>query len=150
MAESEPRTTMDTSEVDKWVGVPLGGGQFHDDIHVNDIRRWAQGMQNPNPLCFENDYAAESVFGTIVAPQSFTVNCTSGHGAVPAIQGYVEGTHMLFGGDEWWFFGPRMEPGDRYPEALRIAKARFVEELKALDLAGRAPCGDDWCGKRDQ
>ena len=68
MSESEPRTTMDTTEVDNWLGVPLGGGQFHDDIHINDIRRWAQGMQNPNPLYFDNDFAAESVFGEIIAP----------------------------------------------------------------------------------
>ena len=110
---SEPqKTTMDTREVDKWLGVPLGGGQYRDDIHVNDVRRWAQGMQNPNPLHFDVDYAADSVFGQIVAPQSYTVNCTVGHGATPAIQGYIEGTHMLFGGDEWWFKGPRVFPGD--------------------------------------
>ena len=112
MAKQEARTTMDTTEVERWLGVPLGGGQFHDDIHVNDIRRWAQGMQNPNPLYYDRDYAAESVLGEIVAPQSFTVNCTVGHGATPAIQGNIEGTHMLFGGDEWWFNGPRILPGD--------------------------------------
>ena len=49
----------------------------------------------------------------MVAPQSFTVNCTVGHGAVPAIQGYIDGTHMLFGGDEWWFHGPRVFAGDK-------------------------------------
>jgi acyl dehydratase len=107
---------MDTSEVDKWVGVPLGGGQYRDPIAVNDVRRWAQGMQNANPLYYDADYAAESVFGQIVAPQSFTVNCTVGHGAIPAVQGYIEGTHMLFGGDEWWFYDPKLRilPGDRY------------------------------------
>ena len=42
--------TLDTSDVDRWVGVPLGGGYLKDPVHVNDIRRWAQGMQNPNPL----------------------------------------------------------------------------------------------------
>ncbi len=109
---SEAVTSMDTSEVDRWLGVPLGGGQFRDDIHVNDLRRWAQGMQNPNPLYFDAEYAEESVFGRIVAPQSFTVNCTVGHGATPAIQGYINGTHMLFGGDEWWFTGPRIFPDD--------------------------------------
>lgn len=132
MAENEPRTTMDTSAVDKWVGVPLGGGQFHDDIHVNDIRRWAQGMQNPNPLCFRNEFAEESVFGTIVAPQSFTVNCTVGHGATPAIQGNIEGTHMLFGGDEWWFNGPRIYPGDH----IRSDRMLFDYVVKKTKFAG--------------
>ena len=132
MADAEPRTRMDTSEVDKWLGVPLGGGQFHDDIHINDIRRWAQGMQNPNPLYFDNDFAAESVFGQIVAPQSFTVNCTVGHGARPAVQGVIEGTHMLFGGDEWWFQGPRIFAGDR----LRSDRMLYDYVVKETGFAG--------------
>ena len=35
---------LDTSDVDRWVGKPLGGGIMNDEIHPNDIRRWAQGM----------------------------------------------------------------------------------------------------------
>jgi hypothetical protein len=41
---------LDTGPVDIWVGVPLGGGQMKDPVAPNDIRRWAQGMQNCNPL----------------------------------------------------------------------------------------------------
>jgi hypothetical protein len=107
---------MDTSQVDQWVGVPLGGAQMREPIAVNEIRRWAQGMQNANPLYYDADYAAQSRFGQVVAPQSFTVNCTAGHGAMPSIQGHIDGTHMLFGGDEWWFYDPRLRilPGDRF------------------------------------
>jgi acyl dehydratase len=104
--------TLDTSDVDRWVGVPLGGGYLKDPVHVNDIRRWAQGMQNPNPLYYDDRFAAEGRFGRIVAPQSFAVATDVGHGATPAIQGTIPGSHMIFGGDEWWFFGPRIEPGD--------------------------------------
>jgi acyl dehydratase len=103
---------MDTTDVDKWLGVPLAGTQLKEPITVNDIRRWTQGMQNPNPLYYDEAYAEQSVFGGIVAPQSFTVCTTVGHGAQPAIQGNVPGSHMLFGGDEWWFYGPRIRPGD--------------------------------------
>ena len=46
--------TLDTSDVDRWVGVPLGGGYLKDPVHVNDIRRWAQGMQNPNPIYYDD------------------------------------------------------------------------------------------------
>jgi len=125
------RTRMDTSEVDKWVGIPLGGGQLREPIEVNEIRRWAQGMQNANPLHYDAEYAAESCFGQIVAPQSFTVNCTVGHGARPAIQGYIEGTHMLFGGDEWWFYDPnlRILPGDRF-HSERMLFDYVVKETK--------------------
>jgi acyl dehydratase len=103
---------LDTTDVDRWVGKPLGGAQIKDSVHVNDIRRWAQGMQNPNPLHYDDDYAAESVFERVVAPQSFAVCTDTSHGAGPAIQGVIPGQHMIFGGDEWWFFGPRILPGD--------------------------------------
>ena len=44
-----------------------------DPVAANDIRRWAQAMQNPNPLYYDAAIAAESHFGQIVAPQSFAV-----------------------------------------------------------------------------
>ncbi len=103
---------LDTTDVDRWRGVPLGGGQLKEPVHINDIRRWAQGMQNPNRLYFDDRYAAESVHGELIAPQSFTICTDVGHGATPAIQGNIPGQHMLFGGDEWWCFGPRIRPGD--------------------------------------
>jgi hypothetical protein len=122
----------DTTEVDRWIGVPLGGARMKDAVHVNDIRRWAQGMQNPNPLYYREDYAAQSRFGRIVAPFSFAVCTDDSHGAAPAIQGYIEGTHMLFGGDEWWFFGPRIYPGDR----LRQDRMLFDYKVRQTQFAG--------------
>ena len=47
---SEPRVRedgmieLDTRDVDRWIGKPLGGAQLKEEIHVNDLRRWAQGM----------------------------------------------------------------------------------------------------------
>src|SRR5262245_58783171 len=93
---------MDTTDVDKWIGVPWARGELQEPLTVKDIRRWAQGMQNPNPMYYDEAYAGRSMFEGIVAPQSFAVCCTVGHGAQPAIQGNVPGSHMLFGGDEWW------------------------------------------------
>jgi acyl dehydratase len=124
--------TLDTSDVDRWVGVPLGGGYLKDPVHVNDIRRWAQGMQNPNPLYYDDRFAAEGRFGRIVAPQSFAVATDVGHGATPAIQGTIPGSHMIFGGDEWWFFGPRIEPGDR----LRGERMLFDYRVTETRFAG--------------
>jgi len=123
--------TLDTMDVDRWVGVPLGGGFLKDPVHVNDIRRWAQGMQNPNPLYYDDRFAADGRFGRIVAPQSFAVATDVGHGATPAIQGTIPGSHMIFGGDEWWFFGPRIEPGDnikgeRMLFDYRVTETRFA------------------------
>jgi len=123
----------DTSYVDPWVGVPLGGGSLKDPVAANDIRRWSQGMQNPNPLYFDDNHAAESRFGRLVAPQSFAVVTDDSHGAAPAIQGTIPGTHMLFGGDEWWFFGPRIEPGDR------VTRDRMLFDYKVTQTKFAGP-----------
>ena len=123
---------LDTSDVDRWLGVPLGGGHLIEPIAKNDIRRWTQGMQNPNPLYFDRDYAAESRFGEIVAPQSFGVCTSDTHGAGPAIQGLIEGSHMLFGGDEWWFYGPIIRPGDK----IRLERMLYDYKVRDTSFAG--------------
>lgn len=128
-----PEPTLDTRHVDPWIGVPLGGGIMKDAVGVNDIRRWAQGMQNANPLYFDDAYASESRFGQIVAPQSFAIVTEDSHGAAPAIQGNIPGTHMLFGGDEWWFFGPRIKPGDR------VAQDRMLFDYRVTNTGFAGP-----------
>jgi len=112
----------DTSDVDRYIGKAVGGGQLKEPVSVTDIRRWVQAMAYPNPIHYDEEVAAKSVFGRIVAPQSFTICCDVGHGAGPAIVGNIAGTHMIFGGDEWWFAGPRIYPGD----LLRMRR-RFVD-----------------------
>ncbi|MCH2172708.1 MaoC family dehydratase N-terminal domain-containing protein [Myxococcota bacterium] len=126
-------TPLDTTDVDRWIGIPLGGGQLKESVHINDIRRWAQGMQNPNPICFDEKYAADSVHGELIAPQSFTICTDVGHGATPAIQGNIPGQHMLFGGDEWWFFGPRIRPGDT------IRQERMLYDYRVTDTKFAGP-----------
>ena len=129
------KVTLDTTPVDTWVGVPLGGGQMKDPVAPNDIRRWAQGMQNCNPLYYDEDIAQgpDSRFGELVAPQSFAVCTDDSHGAAPAIQGNIPGTHMLFGGDEWWFYGPRIRPGDK------ITRSRMLFDYKVTQTGFAGP-----------
>jgi acyl dehydratase len=123
----------DKGDIDRWVGVPLAGSNMKEPVHVGDIRRWAQAMQNPNPLYFDDVYASKSRFGQIVAPQSFVVATSdSGCGAAPAIQGHMPGTHLLFAGDEWWFHGPRVFPGDR----IRQDRMLFDYKVRETGFAG--------------
>ncbi len=131
--KDETTPVFDTNIVDQWVGIPLGGGQMKEPVATNDIRRWAQGMQNPNPLYYNEEVAAKSRFGHLVAPQSFAVVCDDSHGAAPAIQGKIPGTHMLFGGDEWWFYGPRIESGDK------ITRDRMLFDYRVTNTGFAGP-----------
>jgi len=133
VAEQAAAVEFDIGDTARWVGVPLAGNNMKEPVHVNDIRRWAQAMQNPNPLYYDEAYASQSRFGRIVAPQSFVVATSdSGGGAAPAIQGKIPGTHLLFGGDEWWFHGPRIFAGDR----IRQDRMFFDYKLSQTKFAG--------------
>jgi hypothetical protein len=105
--------TLDCSDLDNYMGKALTPWTLKDELHNNDFRRWAQAMHYPNLLHYDHDYAAVGRYGRLVAPQSFTIAAGEGHGACPAGIGSIPDSHLIFGGDEWWFYGPRLFAGDR-------------------------------------
>ena len=124
-------TTLDASDLDQYMGVPMAPGELKEPVATNDIRRWVQGMHYPNPLHYDEQWAAESRFGAIVAPQSFTVATDTSHGCSPAQVGKIPNSHLIFGGDDWWFFGPRIHPGDhlvchRMPYDYKVTDTKFA------------------------
>lgn len=104
--------TLDTSDIDQYLGKVLDFSPLREPIAPNDIRRWVHAMHYPNLLHFDPDYAAASRWGGMVAPQSFPIATDDGHGAAPACVGCIPDSHLLFAGDEYWHFGPRIRPGD--------------------------------------
>jgi acyl dehydratase len=128
---SDDTPTLDVSDLDRHMGVPIRPGELNDDITAADIRRWVQAMHYPNPLHYDAQWAAESRFGRLVAPQSFTVATDTSHGCSPAQVGRIPSSHLIFGGDEWWFFGPRIEAGDhlvchRMPYDYKVSETKFA------------------------
>lgn len=110
--ESVELNEIDDSDVARWVGVPFGIRRPRYSFSATDLARFVEAMDNPNPLYFDPGYAASSTFGKIVAPQSY-LGGGSGVGASAVFRGHVPGGQELIGGDEQWFYGPRLEPGDR-------------------------------------
>lgn len=102
----------DVKDIDQYLGKPVDSSTLREPIATNDIRRWVHAMHYPNRLHYDPDFAAESRWGQIVAPQSFSIATDDGHGAAPACVGRIPDSHLLFGGDEYWFYGPRIKPGD--------------------------------------
>ncbi|MES0875433.1 FAS1-like dehydratase domain-containing protein [Sinimarinibacterium thermocellulolyticum] len=111
---------LDCSDIDRYLGKPMQPARMRDPVAPNDIRRWAQGMHYPNRLHYDDDFAAESRFGRLVAPQSFAVAMDYGHGCHPAGVGKIPGSHLIFGGEEWWFFGSLIRPGDKLFQQRRF------------------------------
>jgi acyl dehydratase len=111
---------LDLSDVDPRVGQLVGGGQLWEPCSPTDIRRWVHALDYPNPIHWNEEFARSSKFGGIVAPQSFTVAMDFGHGVTPACVGHIAGSHLIFGGEEWWFYGPRIRPGDRLTQQRRF------------------------------
>ena len=126
------KTVLDCSDLDQYMGKPIQPARMVDPFANNDIRRWVQAMHYPNRLHYDSMYAMQSRFGTLVAPQSFPVTMDDGHGSAPSCIGSIPDSHMLFGGDEWWFYGPRVVAGDR----IWNERIPFDYKIKETSFAG--------------
>jgi acyl dehydratase len=113
-------TELDLRDVTPRVGDYVGGGQLYDPCSATDIRRWVMAMDYPNPIHWDEEFARNSKFGGIVAPQSIAVALDYGHGCQPACVGCIPGSHLIFGGEEWWFYGHRVKPGDKLLQERRF------------------------------
>jgi acyl dehydratase len=124
--------TLDCSDIDRYLGKPIQPARLKEPLAANDIRRWVQAMHYPNRLHYDDEFAAESRFTRIVAPQSFAVATDDGHGTAPSCVGRIPNSHLIFGGDEWWFYGPRIFPGD----LIRNERIPFDYVVKETNFAG--------------
>lgn len=126
-ASDDAPSQLDLRDVEPRVGQLVGGGQLWEPCSATDIRRWVHAMDNPNPIHWSEEFARQSKFGGIVAPQSFVVCMDYGHGVHPACVGRIPGSHLIFGGEEWWFYGPRIRPGDRLTQERRFHGYKVAE-----------------------
>jgi hypothetical protein len=126
------KITLDTSDIDQYLGKAITSSRIREPIANNDIRRWAQAMHYPNLLHYDPTFAEQSRYGKLVSMQSFPCAVDDGMGTAPACVGCIPNSHLLFGGEEWWFEDRRVSAGDWiYNE--RIPFDYVVKETK---LAG--------------
>ncbi|WP_459545602.1 FAS1-like dehydratase domain-containing protein [Nocardia sp. X0981] len=124
---TERTVALDLSDVEHRVGTPIGGGQLWEPCSASDIRRWVMAMDYPNPLHWDQEFARESRYGGLIAPQSIAVALDYGHGAAPACVGRIPNSHLIFGGEEWWFYGCPVRPGDQLFQERRFHDYKVVE-----------------------
>ncbi len=63
--------------------------------------------------------------------------------------GFIPDIHLIYGGDEWWFHGPRLFAGDRVVhwkipfdyvvEETKVASPTCFQRRLDMRLAGRVP-----------
>ena len=122
--------TIDFTDIDQYLGKTMDFSPMREPVANNDIRRWVHAMHYANLLHFDPATFEASRWGRLVAPQSFAIATDDGHGAAPACVGCIPNSHLLFGGDEWWFYGPRIEAGDvvtntRVPFDYKVKETGF-------------------------
>jgi acyl dehydratase len=120
MSTAEQQAQLDTRDVDQWIGKPVIFAEMWDTCNSTDIRRWVQAMDYPNPVHWDEEFANNSKFAGLIAPQSFTVAMDYGHGCHPACVGKMPGTHLIFAGEEWWFYGTPIRPGEKLTQERRF------------------------------
>jgi acyl dehydratase len=124
--------TLDCSDIDQHLGKPIDSSPLREPIGNNDIRRWVHAMHYPNLLHYDPAFAAEGRWGKLIAPQSFPIATDDGHGAAPACVGRIPNSHLLFGGDEWWFYDKSVFAGD----SITNERIPFDYVVKETKLAG--------------
>lgn len=126
------QVVLDLSDVDHRVGKLVGGGQLREPCAKSDIRRWVMAMDYVNPLHWDQAFARQTRFGDIIAPQSIAVGLDYGHGCQPACVGRIPGSHLIFGGEEWWWYGTHIRPGDQLFQERRF----FDYKVRDTKFAG--------------
>ena len=126
-------TQLDLSDVDHRVGQRCGGGQLWEPCRPSDIRRWVMALDYPNPIHWDEEFAQNTKFGGIIAPQSMAIALDIGHGVQPACVGRIPGSHLIFGGEEWWHYGQPIRPGDQ------LFQERRFHDYKVTDTKFAGP-----------
>ncbi len=74
--------------LEKYVGRPLGGSAVApDEVNVPMIRHWVDALDDRNPVYLDEEFAATTRFGGIVAPPAMLQAWTMGR---PQIEGIAE------------------------------------------------------------
>lgn len=125
----------------------------------DNIRHYAHGIGDDNPLWCDPDYAAGTAHGGIVAPPSFLFACDR------IISGYVgglPGVHAMWAGADWTWHLPVRRNDEIATEARLKAliprdtrfAGRAVQQVYHVDFRNQdgalVAAADSWCFRTDR
>lgn len=116
---------MDLSDVEHRVGTEEAnyGSRAPKVISCAGSWQWITSIR----FHWDQEFARETKFGDIIAPQSRAVARDYDHGVAPACVGRIPGSHLIFGGEEWWWYGTHIKPGDRLVQERRFHDYKVTE-----------------------
>ena len=105
---------------------------FNTEARRDNIRHWADGIGDLNPLWIDEDYAGKTKYGTLLAPPSFLYSCNQG----PIHRGRgsggfrgFPGLHRFWAREEWEWVRP-VRLGDQIRGMTKLAD--IVEHRSTL------------------
>lgn len=133
------------AEFRKRIGIKLRiGNQFNELACKDAIRKFANGIGDPNLLFRDEEYAKKTRYGKMIAPPSWV------YSVYPTwvLQG-LPGVHAFHSGNDWEFYCPIYEGDSIYPECyftgfdekksefagkmvMEYQEARFYNQRKEL------------------
>lgn len=157
-----PKITDETlADLRRRIGVPITDTlePWCHEATRDNIRHYAHGIGDDNPLWCDPDYAARARFGTLVAPPSFLFACDR------IISGYVgglPGVHAMWAGADWTWHLPLKRNDEVHTEASlkdlvehqtrfagravqQIYHVRFFNQRR--EVVAEA---DSWCFRTDR
>ncbi len=108
-----------TDEVKKLIGAESQPLTF--EIERGAIRRFAEAIDDPNPLFNDEQAARRTRFGGMIAPPTFMRSL-----GIEFLEVKVPANRALDGGSEWEYFVP-VRPGDRITVVSKVADIRETE-----------------------
>jgi acyl dehydratase len=127
----------------------------------DNIRHYAHGIGDDNPLWCDPEHAARSRYGTLVAPPSFLFACDR---IVSGYVGGLSGVHAMWAGADWTWHAPVLRNDEITTDArlkdlieheTRFA-GRAIQQIYHVDFyrqdGTRVAEADSWCFRteRDQ
>lgn len=110
--------------------------QWHSEAARDNIRHWAEAIGDDNPLWWDDEYAAKTRHGVILAPPSFILSCNMG----PAHRGAGEtrrdkksggglpgNIRQVWAGDEW-IWNQQIKLGDQIRGTTGIADVQVKDD----------------------
>lgn len=105
------------SLVGVWLRRDVHWPTYAEPIAAIDIRRWAQySVGDDNPLWIDPEYAAHTMWGTMIAPPTFLYTIDS-----TIVAPGFRGIQWIYGGTRWEHYRP-VRMGDRLTARARVIR----------------------------